>query len=78
MPKRKRVPVTMRALIQRINRVKDTWDVLKKRRGEAGRADLGDYYVIDVNRNAIVNTHVDPEQLGRKLGVLREWEELAK
>lgn len=69
------VPVTVRALIQRINRklAKDE-EKLMKLRGERGRDDLGDYYVVNLDRNHVVNSHIDPEQFGRKIGVLEEWE----
>jgi hypothetical protein len=67
--------VTMRALIQRINRKLSTdQEVLKKTRGERACQDLGDYYVLNVNRNWIVGKDVAPEALGRKLGVLSAWE----
>lgn len=70
-----KVPVTMRALIQRINRrlTKDE-EHLKSIRGERFRHELGDYYIVDLNRNAIVAKQVDPEELGRTLGVLRPFE----
>jgi len=57
---------------------------LKKVRAERGegisqaRLDLGDYYVIDISRNRVVNKHVDLEDLGRQLEVLKDWEELAQ
>jgi hypothetical protein len=40
------------------------------------RGDMGDYYIVDQRRNWIVNKHVDPEELGARLGVLRAWEEV--
>jgi hypothetical protein len=75
MTKDETVPVTMRALLQRINRNLAKEDkVLKAARGASARQKLGDYYVIDVDGNAIAFRHVDPEALGRKLGVLEPWE----
>jgi len=41
-------------------------------------SNLGWYYAIDVNRNWIVETHVDLEELGRRLEVLANWEQLAE
>jgi hypothetical protein len=38
--------------------------------------DMGDYYIVDQRRNCIVTKHVDPEELGARLGVLRAWEEV--
>jgi len=37
-------------------------------------AALGDYYLLDWRTNAVHAKDVDPEELGRKLGVLRVWE----
>jgi hypothetical protein len=71
----KKAPVTMRALIQRINRkLSAEEEMLKVTRGDRWRGDLGDYYVVDMNRNHLVSTHVDVAALGRKLGVLAAWE----
>lgn len=74
-----RVPVTMRALVQRINRALRADDEqLKKYRGGRWQSDLGDWYRLDFNRNRIMERHVDPEALGRKLGVLRDYERLVE
>jgi hypothetical protein len=79
MKKTEGVPVTMRALIQRINRkIAADGEVLKTARGDRARLDLGAYYVIDVNRNFIASKHVDPEAWGRELGVLRPYECVAE
>lgn len=76
MAKRQKVPVSVRAAIQRINRkLKPDMEQLKVTRGgEMLRLDLGDYYIINFNRNWIAHKHVDPEKLGRELGVLAPWE----
>ena len=77
-----RVPVSERALVQRINRalvkIGRYGQVMKKTRGERARLDLGRFYVLDMDRNVILGTHVDPESLGRQLEVLHEYEALAK
>ena len=74
MAKQSKVPVTMRALVQRINRnLAEKEMQLKKSRGRL-RSDVGEYYVLDINRNFIAKQHVDPEDLGRRLGVLSDWE----
>ena len=73
------VPVTMRALVQRINRALAQDDeALKKTRGARAIQELGDYYVLDFNRNALVEKDVDPEEFGRELGVLQDYERLVK
>jgi hypothetical protein len=78
MSKGQKVPVTMRALLQRINRrlAPDKARLVVNR----GRADstLGGFYVLDIQRNAVRDSHADPEALGRKLGALRAWEVLAE
>lgn len=80
MGKRERVPVTMRALMQRINRKLRADDrQLRAARGEGNaRHALGDFYLVDFNRNAVIEKDVDPEALGRELAVLRPWEQIVK
>lgn len=73
----KRVPVTPRALAQRINRkLKEKDQGLKATRGDRWRHELGDYYIVDVSANAIVRKDVNLEKFGRQLGVLQPFEEL--
>lgn len=72
-----KVPVTTRALIQRINRkLSSEMMQLKTTRGERWRNDLGDYYIIDVNKNIVVRAHLDLEELSKELGCLSPWEKL--
>lgn len=72
------VPVTKRALIQRINRALAHDDrVLKAGRGRAKEA-YGEYFIVDTRRNQAVEGDVDVEALGRKLNVLQPFEKLAK
>ncbi len=75
MAKQEKAPVSLRALIQRINRAlkADDWK-LKATRGVRGRSSLGDYYIVNPNRNWIVKARIDPETLGRELGVLHAYE----
>jgi hypothetical protein len=40
------------------------------------RQNVGAYYVIDTRCHFVVDYHVDPEELGRDLGVLEPWEQL--
>jgi hypothetical protein len=73
MPSAKCMPVTMRALLQRINR-----ELLRvglanggARQIKRGRgADAGGYYILDVGRNEILAWGIDPEETGRRMGVL--------
>ena len=79
----KKVPVTERALFQRINRkLKQDNQALRTARGFWNGPDwyedtnLGRYYVIDIYRNVVVDHHVDLEGTAREWGALAEWEEL--
>ena len=74
-----KVPVTHRALFQRINRaLEKEGQILKTTRGDKWRSSLGDYYVVDLSRNIIVSTHVDPEELGREIKALAPYESMEK
>jgi len=75
-----KVPVTMRVLIQRINRkLAENGKQLRRSRGEGrARQDLGNYYVIDTRRNVAVVTQTDPEALGRGLECLQPWEQVVE
>ena len=65
------VPVSMRALLLRINRkLKKEQQVLKTLRGDRYERDLGRYYTVNVADNRIAATHVDPTVLGRELGCI--------
>lgn len=81
MPKKKRtlVKVSKRAIVQRINRKLAADDQrLLSNRSAGSWLDLGDFYVVDTNQNAVVDTHIDLVHTARKLGALAEWEELAE
>jgi hypothetical protein len=74
---RQQAPVALQALIGRINRALAKQDeVLKKARGGRAIQDLGEWYVANFNRNYLVSKDVDPESLGRELGVLEPWEKV--
>jgi hypothetical protein len=74
-PDHRKVPITMRALIARINRkLKPEMETLKAARGRRDRADLGDFYIINFERNWLVAARVDPEAYGRELDALLGYE----
>jgi hypothetical protein len=85
MPKGKRVPVTMRALIQRVNR-----KLAKEKRmlraihgtGAVGIRRLGKFCMIGSPPGGgpalILRAGVDPVKLAREIGVLQEWEEVVE
>jgi hypothetical protein len=74
------VPVGKRALIQRLNRALakcgDSGEMLRTPRGEKARQDLGEYYVLDLRHNCVIDKDVDLEEYGRDLGVLKPYEAL--
>jgi hypothetical protein len=81
MPKRTKavgVPVTERALVQRINRkLKADGELLKKCREDSpSYHNLGDWFLIDVTINGVIGTDIDIVEKGRELGVLKPWERL--
>jgi hypothetical protein len=76
MAKPKKVSVTDRALLQRINRVVAK-DGLRLKKSKRGQSKLGDFYIINTKSNVLVSVNVDIEALGRKHGVLAAWEELS-
>jgi hypothetical protein len=79
MARKTGIPITERALIQRINRVlRENGRILKVTRGEHAIQEVGQYYLLDFDRNAAKTLHVDIEELARELGVLRSFERLAE
>ena len=75
MPKRPaQVPINRRALIMRINRKLAPDHSLIITRGEHARAQMGDFWIKDCRRNAVVGKHIDLEAYARKIGVLQAFE----
>lgn len=63
--------LTERALIARINRKLAHEDQLlrKARPGSRWIGTTGEFWVVDVSRNTILDMHVDPEALAVELGI---------
>jgi hypothetical protein len=73
----RKVPISERALIQRINRkLKEKGARLHKTRGENTQAwiDCGDYYILNVDRNYVMQKNVGIEAIATDLGVLKPYE----
>jgi hypothetical protein len=75
------VPVTMRAIVQRINRklAADGYRRLKQSRGRPWKyldRDVGKWFLVDGRRNRVERTHIDPEEFAKDLGVLRPGEKV--
>jgi hypothetical protein len=67
--------VTSAALIKRINRkLKPGLEQLRVTRGARAIFDVGCYHIVDYRMRAVTHVRVDPETLGRELGVLRDHE----
>lgn len=74
-----KVPVTMKALIARLNRkLAQEDEKLVASRGERARNELGNYYVINVSRNVILFKDVSPETLATQYGVLKPYERIVE
>jgi len=71
------VPVTQRALMQRLNRaLRPRDEMVRQARGDRARQDLGDFYVVDAHRNVVVRQGIDLEAFAREMGVLKGYERL--
>lgn len=82
-PEGQKVPVSERALLQRVNRrlAKDGEQLRTARRFRDGvdsheTSKLGRYYALDLSRNIVTAAHVNLENRARELGVLKAWEAL--
>jgi hypothetical protein len=52
--------------------------MLRATRGARAKSDLGRYYIVNFMRSWIVAHDVDPEAVGRELGVLEDYEQLVE
>jgi hypothetical protein len=69
-----KIPVSRRAVTQRVNRaLRKDGKVLK---GRPGRGPKGRYYIVSLARNVVLEHDVDPEAIGRELGVLFPYEKV--
>ena len=73
------VPVSASALIRRINRkLLKSWERVRKcSTGSRWHNELGDFYQVDLEHNAIIGKWVDLEALAKEEGVLKGSEKLA-
>jgi hypothetical protein len=70
-----KVPVTERSVVARVNRrLQANGEMLKPARGEQVRAQVGDWYVLDVKAKGVVREDVNLEAIARELGALKDWE----
>ena len=70
-----KVPVTERSVVARVNRrLASDGEQLKPARSERVRAQVGDWYVLNVKAKGVVREDVSLEVIARELGALRDWE----
>ncbi len=73
---KKKVPISLRAMIERINRKLAAKGQILMTTRKWGRVKLHyDYYILDLSGN-VIEWGIDPETLAHKLGVLKEGEEV--
>jgi hypothetical protein len=77
MAKSTTVPISERALIQRLNRKLASQDQkLLTARGSRMQLDVGRYYVVNRKHNWVEAKDIDLEEWGREHGALHLWERL--
>ena len=79
MAKKKKKAVPLRLVVQRINRklAANGQILIKATLWMRMKLDYGDYYVLDLN-GKVMDTHIDPEKLARRLRMLKEEEEVER
>lgn len=73
-----KVPVSRRALIQRINRyLAERRQQLRSTGGRSAtqRQQLGDFYIVDLENGQLVETRIDIEGYARQLRLLKNFEQ---
>jgi hypothetical protein len=74
--------VLFRAMKQRLQRrLEADHQKICSPRGYADRTEKGNYFIVDTARNVVVAVKLTEEKLeamARKLGALREWEEVER
>lgn len=76
MATKEKLPITIRAVTQRLNRkLRLNAEMLKATRGNQWK-EFGDYYVVNFRKNVVTHTRVDLEKMARALGVLKDWEKV--
>jgi hypothetical protein len=76
-----KAPITERALLQRVNRaLADEGKAVSRPRGKPradGPGPLGAFFMVDVKKKDVVQRNVDLVKLAKKLGAIKDYEELA-
>ena len=73
-----KVTVSRRALLARINRKlsAEQMQMRQARQGTRLNQGVGDFYILDLSRNAVHDTYCNLEEWGKKLGAIAPFEVL--
>jgi hypothetical protein len=73
-----KIPVSEKALMARVNRklAREGERILKSREGSRLRGNVGEFYLLDVNRNTVTGTHMELEHVAKEVGALRDYEQV--
>ena len=75
----KTVPVTRRAVMQRVNRkLGQRNEALRAWRSSSQEYSIGDLYRLDFAANAVLDVNVDLDPFAREVGALQPWEEISQ
>jgi hypothetical protein len=74
----KKIPVSRRALLARVNRILAKKDqALRISRSHGERSNLGEAYILDTHKNSPVFMNVNLKDLAEELGAIKAFEEMA-
>jgi hypothetical protein len=75
MAKKQKVPVSVRAVVQRINReLKKKGKVLRATRGAEARKQFGGFFVVGFRSGAVQDKNIKLEAFARKVGAIETYE----
>ena len=75
----KTVPVTRRAVMQRVNRkLGQRNEALRAWRTSSNEYSVGDLYHLDFAANAVLDVNVNLEPFAREVGALQPWEDISQ
>jgi hypothetical protein len=74
-----KVYISQRALLQRINRklAKEEKKLLTSR-SNAKKQEFGNFYIVDINLNNVIQAHIDLEVLGQDLHAIKKGEKYSE
>ncbi len=74
----KKVQITERALLARVNRklAHEHKKIRKCREGTRAHSSLGGYYVLDTYKNIVIDDRKDLVAIAKDAGILKEFEEV--